>query len=98
MVMGTVSAANADINDSVDDGVNQEVLTVNNPVEADNGIVSADESENTFTDLNNIISNASKNSTVELTQNYTFNNESDSDFAGGINISKNIVIDVKDSH
>ncbi len=95
MVMGTVSAANADINDSVDDGVNQEVLTVNNPVEADNGIVSADESENTFTDLNNIISNASKNSTVELTQNYTFNNESDSDFAGGINISKNIVIDGK---
>ena len=91
-VIGTVSAA--DNGSNCDNGVDADVLTVSSAVEDE--IVLADESvSDNFTSLNNIINDASENSTIELTKNYVFNNESDSELADGINISKNLIIDGK---
>ncbi len=69
-VIGTVSAA--DNGSNCDNGVDADVLTVSSAVEDE--IVLADESvSDNFTSLNNIINDASENSTIELTKNSIMN-------------------------
>ena len=53
----------------------------------DNGNVLNADDDSSFNALNDIINSGS--STVEITKDYTFDNESDADFVGGIEIDKN---------
>ncbi|MBQ2353511.1 MAG: hypothetical protein II396_04250, partial [Methanobrevibacter sp.] len=53
----------------------------------DNGNVLNADDDSSFNALNDIINSGS--STVEITKDYTFDNESDADFVGGIGIDKN---------
>ena len=68
----------------VNDTNNQSLYSIS---ENDSVLTAGEES---FTSLNQVINGGS--STISLTKDYKFNNETDSDFAGGITISKALVI------
>ena len=92
VVTGTASAA--DTEDSIGN-VNTATITASENIHVSSGEseILSDESAGAFTDLNDLIENASENSTVTLNKNYSFDDEKDSNFTNGINITKAITIE-----
>ncbi|WP_458454915.1 right-handed parallel beta-helix repeat-containing protein [Methanobrevibacter sp.] len=61
------------------------------PINANDSVDLNDTDVNSFTDLSNEIT-ASENDTIRLTQNYTYNNETDTDYDEGVIINKSVTV------
>ena len=106
LTLSAVSAAEYDADESVsinDNGLileetnNEELILEDNAneeialEESNEAILSEGEESLSFTDLNAAI-NGNEDDEIYLTNNYTFNSDSDSDFANGINITRDLTI------
>ncbi len=106
LMLSAANAAEYDADDSIsindnelilEETISEELILEDNNNEeialdeSNEAVLSQGDESLSFTDLNNAI-NGNEDEEIHLNNNYTFNSDSDSNFANGININRNLTI------